>query len=71
MSRVHLNNPHPRIIDVPDEFEPGSLPVEPDEGPVPDHIPSDPEDDRVIAPELSPGGVAESTRGQVEVAECP
>jgi hypothetical protein len=36
---------------VPDEFEPGSLPVEPDEGPVPAGIPDDPEHDRVIDPE--------------------
>lgn len=34
----------------PDEFEPEGLPVEPDEGPTPDHIPGDPEHDRVIDP---------------------
>jgi hypothetical protein len=36
--------------DVPDELEPGALPVEPDEGPVPSHIPDDPEHERVIDP---------------------
>jgi hypothetical protein len=41
----HPNN------DVPDEFEPGSNPVEPDEGPVPDSIPDDPEHARLISPE--------------------
>lgn len=37
--------------DVPDEFEPGSLPTEPDEGPVPAIIPDDPETDRLVDPE--------------------
>ena len=31
--------------------EPGLLPVEPDEGPVPEGIPLDPENDDVIEPE--------------------
>jgi hypothetical protein len=41
----HPNN------DVPDELEPGLLPVEPDEGLVPAVIPDDPEHDRLIDPE--------------------
>ena len=36
--------------DVPEEFEPGAPPVEPDEGLVPAHIEDDPEHDRVIDP---------------------
>jgi hypothetical protein len=42
--------PHPNN-DVPDDFEPGSLPVEPDEGLVPADIPDDPEHDWMIDPE--------------------
>jgi hypothetical protein len=38
--------PHPNK-DVPDGFEPGSLPVEPDEGPVPALVPDEPENERV------------------------
>lgn len=34
-----------------DEEEPGLLPVEPDEGPLPQGIPLDPEHDDVIEPE--------------------
>jgi hypothetical protein len=37
--------------DVPGEFEPGALPVEPDSGPAPGLVPSDPEDEREVAPE--------------------
>lgn len=47
----HPHRPHQPIHDVPDELVPGSMPVEPDEGPVPATIPDDPEDDRVIDPE--------------------
>jgi hypothetical protein len=51
MSSIHLPRSHPpKNVDVPDELEPDTLPVEPDEGPVPDHIPVDPEHDRVIVP---------------------
>jgi hypothetical protein len=32
----------------PDDAEPGSLPVEPDEGPVPTGIPEDPERGRMV-----------------------
>lgn len=50
MSGANPHAPHP-IHDVPDKFLPGSMPVEPDEGPVPAGIPDDPEHDRVIDPE--------------------
>ena len=55
---------HP-IHDVPDELVPGSMPVEPDEGPVPAPIPDDPEDDRVIDPspeKVKPGELPGSSR---------
>jgi hypothetical protein len=42
---------HPGKNDA-DEFEPGSLPVEPDEGPVPALIPADPEHERMVDPEV-------------------
>ena len=47
------NTHKPRRLnnDVPDELEPDSLPVEPDEGLTPTHIPDDPELDRVVNPE--------------------
>ena len=45
------HKPHRINIDDLDEPEPGLLPVEPDEGPVPPLIPDDPEHDRVIDPE--------------------
>ena len=37
------HRPHPPAHGEPDQFEPGSFPVEPDEGPVPPAIPDDPE----------------------------
>jgi hypothetical protein len=44
----HAHRPH----DVePDDPEPGSMPVEPDQGPVPPIIPEDPEHDRIVDPE--------------------
>jgi hypothetical protein len=48
--RHRLHHPHPPNHDVPDEFDPGPLPVEPDEGPVPDGIPEDPEQGRIVDP---------------------
>lgn len=45
------HKPYHPSQDVPEEFEPGSLPVEPDEGPQPAGIPDDPEHDRVVDPE--------------------
>jgi len=50
MTLSHFPKPNIPNNDVPEEFEPGAPPVEPDEGPVPDHIPDDPEHDRVIDP---------------------
>jgi hypothetical protein len=40
--------PQPPDIDVPEELEPGALPVEPDQGMVPTHIPEDPEGARLV-----------------------
>ena len=34
-----------------DDPEPGSMPVEPDQGPVPPVVPNDPEHDRIVDPE--------------------
>jgi hypothetical protein len=45
------NKHHHPNTDVPPELDPGQLPVEPDEGPVPTHIPADPEHERVVDPE--------------------
>ena len=42
-------HPQPRH-DVLDPVEPGSMPVEPDEGPVAPAIPDDPEQGRVVQP---------------------
>lgn len=50
MSGSGTHKHHP-IHDVPDDLVPGSMPVQPDQGPVPAAIPDDPEDDRVIDPE--------------------
>jgi hypothetical protein len=41
MSGAGTHKQHP-MHDVPDELVPGSMPVEPDEGPVPAAIPDDP-----------------------------
>jgi hypothetical protein len=46
-----IREPHPPAIEDPEELEPGMLPVEPDEGYVPSHIPEDPERDRMVDPE--------------------
>lgn len=51
MLDIHLHRPYQPTPDVPDEIEPGALPVQPDQGPVPALIPDDPEHDRVIDPE--------------------
>ena len=40
-----------RVDDAQEQSDPGMLPVEPDQGPVPDHIPEDPEHDRVVPPD--------------------
>jgi hypothetical protein len=46
----HKNHRTP-AEDAENDPEPGMLPVEPDQGPVPAVIPADPEHDRVIDPE--------------------
>ena len=50
MVRPTLHKPHGIPIGRPDEEDGSPLPVEPDEGPVPDMIPDDPEHERVIDP---------------------
>lgn len=50
MNAITLDLPRHPNEDDPDEFEPGPLPVEPDEGPVPAVIPEDPEHERVVDP---------------------
>jgi hypothetical protein len=50
--KIHApHKPHRSHTDDADEPEPGLLPVEPDQGPVPDGIPGDPEHDRTVDPE--------------------
>ena len=51
MLQLRLHRPLQPEQDVPDEFEPGALPVAPDKGPMPVGIPDDPELDRVVDPE--------------------
>jgi hypothetical protein len=70
MSRNTLHMPHLPNTEVPDEFDPGSPPVEPDEGPVPSHIPDDPEHERVIDPGENTGQQSLSMYHQVEAARC-
>lgn len=71
MSSAHFHKPHHPNNDVPEEFEPGALPVEPDEGPVPADIPDDPEHERDIDLGAKQARWAQHTRHQVEVARCP
>ena len=52
MLNARLHKPYQPIQDVPDDLEPGALPVEPDEGPVPALIPDDPGQDPVIDPQV-------------------
>lgn len=54
MSRTQVPKPHRANHDVPEEREPPELPVEPDEGPIPDLIPDDPEHERLVDPALRP-----------------
>jgi hypothetical protein len=70
MALVRLHQPHHPNTDVPDELEPGALPIEPDEGPVPAFIPDDPEHDRVISPTAILAGQAQRDWRQEEVARC-
>jgi hypothetical protein len=71
MIATHIPRPHQPNNDVPEEFEPGEPPVEPDEGPVPAFIPDDPEYERVIDPGANRVGLAQRTHRQVEAARCP
>ncbi|HEY1103802.1 MAG TPA: hypothetical protein VGE70_10320 [Burkholderiaceae bacterium] len=50
MSLPALLKPHHAATDKPDDFEPDTLPVQPDEGPVPPAIPADPEHERSVDP---------------------
>ena len=45
------HKPHRTHANESDDPEPGSVPVDPDQGPVPPIIPGDPEHDRVVDPE--------------------
>jgi hypothetical protein len=47
----HKPHHHPGHTQEPDDFEPSLLPVDPDQGPVPALIPTDPEHDRMVDPE--------------------
>jgi len=67
MSRAHLHKPHHPNNNGPDEFEPGALPVEPDEGPVPTLIPGDHEHERDFD-RCEPDRPAQRTRRQADVA---
>ena len=51
MSNTSTQRPRHSRTDDPDEFEPNSLPVEPDAVPEPTHIPDDPELDALVNPE--------------------
>lgn len=51
MSSHPTHKPHP-VHDVPDDLVPGSMPVQPDNGPIPAPIPDDGEDDAVVDPEI-------------------
>lgn len=45
------HTPHPSHDVEADDPEPGMLPVDPDQGPVPPVIPLDPEHERIVDPE--------------------
>ena len=68
MPHAHSPKPHHPNHDVPEEFEPGAQPVEPDQGPVPPLVPDDPEHDRVIDPGANRAWQAQRTRRQAEIA---
>ena len=55
MSRALVRSSQHPNHDVPDDFEPDALPVEPDEGPVPASIPEDPEHERTVDPGAGQG----------------
>ena len=50
MARIHVNHPRRPTNDVPGPLEPGTPPVEPDEGPAAPPLPGDPEPDHTIGP---------------------
>ena len=70
MTSTHFPKPHHPNDDVPEEFEPGAPPVEPDEGPVPALIPDDPEHDRVIDPGANPARLTQRLYREVETVTC-
>jgi len=51
MSIPTPHKPHRTHTDDADDPDPGLLPVDPDEGMIPPHIPADPEHDRMVDPE--------------------
>lgn len=51
MSGTSTHKPHP-VHDVPDDLVPGSMPVEPDDGPIPAPVPDEGDEDAVIDPEI-------------------
>lgn len=69
MSQAH--KPHLPNNDVPDGFEPGAPPVEPDEGPTPEPIPQDPEHDRVVDPAARQTRLPLPMAQPVGVTRCP
>jgi len=71
MTPTNFPKPRQPDQDVPEEFEPGAPPVEPDEGPVPAFIPDDPEHERVIDPGAKRAVLARPTSHHLEVARCP
>ena len=71
MSHAHFPKPHHPNHDVPEEFEPGAPPIEPDEGPVPAPVPDDPEHDPVVDPAANLALRAPPIRHQMEVTLCP
>ena len=59
MVPVQVHKPQAPTHDVPEEFEPGTPPVEPDEGPVPAFIPDDAESERIVNPVTTQPGPAD------------
>ena len=57
------HTPHPSHDVEGEDPEPGMLPVDPDQGPVPPVIPLDPEHERIVDPEAR-------RAGQQQVAGC-
>lgn len=70
MSRSHSTTPHRPNHDVPEEFEPGALPVDPDEGPAPAFIPGNPGDGRDTDPGAARDRSSLHLHRTIEVARC-